>query len=203
MGQDGRIYRLSGRIPEPKRRVKSAIYIAKFKDLVSPKLKKLSRVGQRTFNNMDKSQNRFFSRLKARAKEIDNTRGKVMSLGAAFRTAFLGFSLIQLGRDIFNVNARFETMQKVLENSLGSQSVAQSAFKALQNFGKKVPFTVNEITGSYVKLVGRGLKPTENKLRQMSDLASSVLCESSRRFIISNSYNLAFSCFIAVALFLC
>jgi hypothetical protein len=96
-------------------------------------------------------------------------RGQVAIVGfvAAFSGAFAVLSRIA------TTSALFQKFEAVLTNSLGSKSAAQSALNDLQDFAARTPFQVEELIGSYVKLVNRGLKPTQVELTKLGDIAAS------------------------------
>lgn len=90
-----------------------------------------------------------------------------LSFAAAGTAAFSAL------RKISDVSAQFQKFEAVLTNTLGSKSAAQEALSNLTDFAAQTPFQVDELIGSYVKLVNRGLKPTQNELVQLGDIAAS------------------------------
>lgn len=79
----------------------------------------------------------------------------------------------QLGQTIFNTSAKFETYGAIMKNALGSESAAQKALADIQKMAKDTPFSVDELTSSYLKFVNRGLKPSMAEMTKLGDLASS------------------------------
>ena len=150
-----------------------ALYIANFKDLVSPGLRNMSKSGQRSFSQIDRSQNRFFDNMRRNTQHLRTMQGGFLNLQNVATRAFAGVGLFEFGRAIVDNTAKFEVFDSVLTNTLGSKSEAQKSFKNILNFAKKSPFQVDELTGSFVKLVNRGIKPTQNEMRKLSDLSSS------------------------------
>ncbi|AWL07989.1 hypothetical protein HME7025_00104 [Aquirufa nivalisilvae] len=61
----------------------------------------------------------------------------------------------------------------VLRTVLGSQKLATEAMDMLEKFASETPFSLDQLTGSYIKLVQRGIKVTAVELTKIGDLASS------------------------------
>lgn len=93
-------------------------------------------------------------------------------LAAGFLQAGIGY-LTGFGRAVIATYTEFEKYTTVLENSLGSQDAARRAMASLQEFAAKTPFSLSELTESYVKYVNRGIIPTMEQMTKMGDLASS------------------------------
>lgn len=81
--------------------------------------------------------------------------------------------VFELGKSIFQTTAKFETYSAVMTNALGSSSLAQKALKDIQNMAAKTPFSVDELTGSFIKFVNRGLTPSMAEMAKMADIAAS------------------------------
>ena len=81
--------------------------------------------------------------------------------------------VFELGKSIFTTTAKFETYGAVLKNALGSESLAQKAMKDINDMAAKTPFSVDELTNSFIKFVNRGLNPSMKDLGQLADLAAS------------------------------
>lgn len=98
----------------------------------------------------------------------------IKKVASAFAAAFAIDKLIGLQKEIIKITAEFQTFEAVLTNTLGSKSAAQIALKQIQEFAAKTPFSVQQLTASYVKLANQGFKPTTEELRKLGDLSSSV-----------------------------
>jgi hypothetical protein len=81
--------------------------------------------------------------------------------------------VVEMGKAVFATTAKFETYGIVLENALGSKSIAQKALADIQKMAADTPFSVDELTGSYLKLVNRGITPTMAEMTRLGDLAAS------------------------------
>lgn len=130
--------------------------------------------------------------FKAVKKEVDDIKKggedlakptlwqKISSGAGVMAKAFQAFMALQvigyiidIGKSIFETTAKFEKYGKVLETALGSQKEAQQAMAALKDLGAKTAFSVDELTDGYVKMVNRGLRPTQKEMVAMTDLAAS------------------------------
>lgn len=81
--------------------------------------------------------------------------------------------VVQLGRQIIEVTGQFQKFSAVLENTLGSKSAAQKAMRDIRKFAAETPFSVTELTASFVKLANQGFKPATAELRKLGDVAAS------------------------------
>lgn len=95
------------------------------------------------------------------------------SVGPVIAGAFALGNIISFGKEVLETTAKFQKFEAVLTNTLGSNSAAQKALQMITNFAAKTPFGVDELTGSFVKLVNQGFKPTETEMRKLGDLAAS------------------------------
>lgn len=91
--------------------------------------------------------------------------------------AFLALAVVQyifeLGKKIFDTTAQFEKYDKVLTTALGSQKEARSSLEAIKKMASETTFGVDELTEGYVKMVNRGLRPSQKEMLSMADLAAS------------------------------
>lgn len=105
---------------------------------------------------------------------MSKTDSVVQKFGNTLKAVITIGALVQFTKAIINVRKEFEKYEAVLTNTLGSHQAARKEMQMLQEFAAKTPFSLQELTGAYVKLVNYGLKPTEAELRRLGDLASSV-----------------------------
>jgi hypothetical protein len=94
--------------------------------------------------------------------------------GAAAAIGGVAYLLKDLAMNSLDLAGTWEKYEAVLGNSLGTQAEAQKSMKMIEKIAANTPFSVNELTDSYVKLVNYGIKPTEGEITQLGDLASSV-----------------------------
>jgi hypothetical protein len=104
-------------------------------------------------------------------KGVSGISNKVTS---TFSGIFSVAAIAAFGRAVLNVTSEFQKFNAVLGNTLGSASLAAIKMKEIQDFAAKTPFSVNELTGSFVKLANSGFKPTGDQMRALGDLASST-----------------------------
>ena len=94
--------------------------------------------------------------------------------GLAFAGAFSVGAFVSFGKEVLAVTAEFEKFGAVLGNTLGSNALAKLKLKEIEEFAAKTPFSVNELTNSFVKLANQGFKPTGDQMRSLGDLAAST-----------------------------
>lgn len=125
--------------------------------------KEIGKFNART-NNAAKNTEKDFNQIGASANQ----------LGSVLAGAFAVGSLISFGRSVVETTSKFETMAAVLTNTLGSASQAQLAMNMITKFAAETPFSVEELTGAFVKLANQGFKPSYDEMRKLGDLASST-----------------------------
>jgi hypothetical protein len=96
------------------------------------------------------------------------------SAGLALAGAFSVGAFASFGKEVLAVTAEFEKFGAVLGNTLGSDALAKLKLKEIEDFAAKTPFSVQELTASFVKLANQGFKPTGDEMRKLGDLASST-----------------------------
>ncbi|MDQ1085644.1 hypothetical protein [Siphonobacter sp. SORGH_AS_1065] len=97
------------------------------------------------------------------------------------KAAFLGFFALQIvqffwdiGKAIFETTGKFEKYETTLTSMLGGQEKAKAAMQALKDIAAKTPFSIDQLTDSYIKMTARGLRPTEEQLTRMGDAAAKM-----------------------------
>jgi hypothetical protein len=128
-----------------------------------------------------------YKRINDRLAEIrQSTRGVVaesgkmgkvlqgaLSVFGGISLAGIASSIVGLGKSIFQAGTNFQKFEAVLTNTLGSRSEANRVLKNLQDFAAQTPFQLEELTQSYIKLVNRGIKPSQEELTLLGDIAAS------------------------------
>ncbi|WP_273215556.1 hypothetical protein [Runella zeae] len=106
----------------------------------------------------------------------NNFSGGVGKVSAAFN-AFIALQIVQfivgVGKAIFDITAKFEKYEKVLTTALGSEKLAKQSMEAIKVMAANTSFSVDELTEGYVKMVNRGLRPSQKEMIALADLASS------------------------------
>lgn len=112
-----------------------------------------------------------FGQVNSGLNQINNT----LSSGAKILATYFAVDRIKsFISSVVATRAEFEKMEAVLANTLGSKGAAQRALKELIDIGAKTPFSVLQLTQSYVKLVNQGIKPTREEIIKLGDLAAST-----------------------------
>lgn len=106
--------------------------------------------------------------------ELSNLGGLAKSVGPAIAGVFALDKLKQFVGEVVNITSEFQKFEAVLTNTLGSNSAAKKVLNDIQKFASVTPFSVKELTESFVKLANQGFKPTTEELRKLGDLASST-----------------------------
>jgi len=94
-------------------------------------------------------------------------------VGPIIAGIFAADKIVGFTKEVIAVTAQFQKFESVLKNTLGSNSAAQGALASIKQFAATTPFSVQEVTDSFVKLAGVGFKPTIDQMRKLGDVASS------------------------------
>lgn len=114
------------------------------------------------------------TRINGAKNALKGLKNESSGIGGMLSSAIGAAAVLKLGNDVIKTTAQFEKFSAVLTNTLGSSSLAQKALQQIKEFAARTPFSVEELTGSFVKLANQGFVPTMDELRKMGDLASSV-----------------------------
>lgn len=106
-------------------------------------------------------------------KQAKQSEGIASKFGKQLLSIGAGIGITAIGKQIFDVTAEFQKLAAVLNNTLGSQSLAAAALNDIKTFAAQTPFGVQELTASFVKLANQGFKPTIEQLRNLGDIAAS------------------------------
>jgi hypothetical protein len=123
-----------------------------------------------------------FDELGDKAKKAGKDSGDAMGsmgqiaakVGPVIAGIFAADKIMGFAKEVIAVTAEFQKLSAVLTNTLGSRSAAQGAMTKIQEFASQTPFSVAELTASFVKLANQGFTPTVAQLRKLGDLASST-----------------------------
>ncbi|MEK6478155.1 hypothetical protein WJR50_11490 [Catalinimonas sp. 4WD22] len=116
----------------------------------------------------------FNSELKrARGEFASFTRGinKVAGLAAG---GFLVGEFAQVTKEIIGTRTEYSKLEKVLANTLGSDSAAAVELQRLSQFARENNQETLKLTQSYVNLTNRGLQPSQKELKSLLDLAGAT-----------------------------
>ena len=98
----------------------------------------------------------------------------VSKVGPVIAGIFAADKIIGFTKEVIAVTAEFQKLAAVLKNTLGSNSASQGALMMIKEFAATTPFSVQELTASFVKLANQGFTPNVNQLKKLGDLASST-----------------------------
>lgn len=130
------------------------------------------------FNNVTKQ----VDTIKKGAEDLGQPTlwGKITNGAKGMATVFQAFMALQvvqylwdMGKAIFDITAKFEKYEKVLTTALGSEKDAKESMEAIKKMAANTAFSVDELTEGYVKMVNRGLRPSQKEMTSLADLAAS------------------------------
>jgi len=117
-------------------------------------------------------------KAKKSGKDAGNSMGGMGAVASKVAPAIAGIfaadKVISFAKEVIAVTGEFQKLSAVLTNTLGSRSAAAGAMTNIQKFASETPFSVQELTQSFVKLANQGFTPTVAQLRRLGDLASST-----------------------------
>lgn len=109
------------------------------------------------------------------ASTAGNTLGNMAKkIGPYLAAAFSFGAAKSMLSNVISVRKEFEKYEAILTNTLGSKSEAQKSLAMIQDFASKTPFSVMELSESFVSLANMGFKPTREEMTKLGDLASST-----------------------------
>ena len=144
-------------------------FIIKMKDYASSNLQKVAASVGITKKNVD-GLDGSMKNIERTSGSLSNSMGKLKSVlaGVFAITAIWAFT-----NKVVDARAEYEKFNAVLTNTFQSDKVGAAALNMLTDFATKTPFQLNDLTGSFVKLVNRGVTPTMQEMTNLGDLASS------------------------------
>ncbi|MEW6234237.1 MAG: tape measure protein [Candidatus Omnitrophota bacterium] len=96
----------------------------------------------------------------------------VRRAASAMFAAFSVREIVNIGRSIIETSSQFQKYRASLETVLQSQNAANEAFRNLQEFATKTPFTLDQSIESFIKLKALGLDPSARALTSFGNTAS-------------------------------
>jgi hypothetical protein len=122
----------------------------------------------------DGDASKFTQAIRKSEKSVDGFSSNLAKVGGVIAGAFAVDKIMEFGSSVIETTATFQRFESVLTNTLGSSSEAQKALDRITDFASKTPFSVSELTDSFVRLANQGFKPTSEEMRKLGDLASST-----------------------------
>lgn len=123
--------------------------------------------GNRAANDLD--------RIGKKAKETERaTDGLAGSLGTLVGTFVATASITALSGKLVSVTRQFDILNAGLQTATGSADNAKIAFQAIQDFATQTPYSLQQATDAFTKLVNYGLTPSEEAMRSYGDTAAAL-----------------------------
>ena len=118
------------------------------------------------------------SNLKNKLAESEKGLGKMggvaNKIGPMIAGAFSVGAVVSFGSQLLQTIGTFQRYNAVLTNTLGSQEKANMAMTMIKDVAATTPFSVDQLTASYVKLANQGFTPTKDEIIKLGDVASST-----------------------------
>lgn len=111
---------------------------------------------------------------KEAGSDITSLSGIVGKLGGLVAGAFSVAAIANFGKAALDTAGKYQRFASILENTLGSGSAAQGALIRIQEIAASTPFSVEELTQSFVKLANQGFQPTNAQIIALGNLAAST-----------------------------
>jgi len=103
-------------------------------------------------------------------KQTSFISGSFKKLGAIAVSYFS----IQTVKSIFNTIDSFQKLQTSLISVTGSAEQAATAFNMLQEFAANTPFSIEQVTKTYIRLKAFGIDPTVETLKAFGNIAAAT-----------------------------
>jgi len=129
---------------------------------------------ERLLFEFDGDASKFNQAIRQSNKSVDNFSSNLTKVGGVIAGAFAIDKIMEFGGAVVETTSTFQRFESVLTNTLGSKSEAQKALDRITEFASQTPFSVSELTDSFVRLANQGFKPTSEEMRKLGDLASST-----------------------------
>ena len=117
---------------------------------------------------------KFENKLDHAQKKADGLGGGLGKIGGAIAGVFAVEKIAEFAGSVIETTSEFQKFNAVLTNTFGSARAAEEGMALIQDIASKTPFSVAELTDSFVKLSNRGIIPTREEIVSLGDLASSV-----------------------------
>lgn len=112
------------------------------------------------------------------AKEADKAAS---GIGSAFSSLsklagglFAGFSVAQFAGKLVSVQREFDVLNSALITITGSSAKAENEFEWIKSFAAETPYSLSEVTKSFIKLKTLGLDASKESLTSYGNTASAM-----------------------------
>ena len=116
------------------------------------------------------------SEIRKTQEELDkanNSGSKFSNALSAISSGIAAAGILSLGKAVLTTAGTFEKYNAILKNTLGTQAEATAAMKMIKEFAAATPYSVDELTASFIKFANRGLRLTKEELTAFGDTAAS------------------------------
>lgn len=117
------------------------------------------------------------SELKAGGEKTGDALSSSFGKVTTVVKGFLALKVVGYLKDIISnaieTRKEFAKYEAVLRNTFQSQEKAAKSISMLKKLAQETPYSLQEITEAYIKMVNRGIVPTEQEIIKLGDLASS------------------------------
>lgn len=117
------------------------------------------------------------SELKAGGEKTGDALSSSFGKATTVVKGFLALKVVGYLKDIISnaieTRKEFAKYEAVLRNTFQSQEKAAKSMSMLKKLAQETPYSLQEITEAYIKMVNRGIVPTEQEIIKLGDLASS------------------------------
>lgn len=117
------------------------------------------------------------SELKAGGEKTGDALSSSFDKVTTVVKGFLALKVVGYLKDIISnaieTRKEFAKYEAVLRNTFQSQEKAAKSMSMLKKLAQETPYSLQEITEAYIKMVNRGIVPTEQEIIKLGDLASS------------------------------
>ncbi len=105
---------------------------------------------------------------------IKDTASRARSAIFSLQGALTAVASAGIVRGLVGTNRQFEKLKISLRTVTDSAEDATEAFNLIQEFAKKAPFSVAELTQSFIKMKALGLEPTAATMQSFANTASAM-----------------------------
>ncbi len=144
-------------------------FIVKMRDMAGSELRNIAKQVGITNNNVG-DLNRGLGQTETASSKLVGSMGRLKNV---LVSVFAVGAVWAFTQKVIDARSEYEKFDAVLTNTFGSAEVGKSALNMLTDFAAKTPYQLDDLTGSFVKLVNRGFNPTKDELRNIGDLAAS------------------------------
>jgi len=99
--------------------------------------------------------------------------GGMRQVASAVAGIGLGAMIFSAGQASLETFGKFQKYEKVLQTTLGTEQAMKAAMQDIQSFAASTPYSVDQLTDSYIKLTNRGMQPTMEEMQRYGDIAAS------------------------------